>query len=667
MLKNIINNEKFVVIHSSLKKFNDTKLFINEFIDEIKIYPHITFLFPCFNYDFLKTQKYNFETSKSQVGQFCDIIKNNFDYVKSNSPVFSFIIIGPNKNIFLNCNDSNSFGSNSLFDLLVQKKEQVVYVHLNCLSFTQIHYWEQLYKVPYRYQKKFTGKYIKNNCITDYTLDYYVRDINLDPESIGENPNEILFNMTNYKTFDYMGGKIYFNNLGEINKNIINALNNDIYSLVFNKNEIITKINSEGYLIYKNIEKLYPMCRSITGNDINDTLKFIQKNIPINIHKVKSGTNVFDWTVPQEWNIKEAYIKNSKGEIIIDIKNHFLHLMSYSRPVNDFFTLDKLKEHIYTLPEQPDLIPYLTTYYKEHWGFCMTHNDFLNLKEDIYQVVINTTLEDGYLTYGDLIIKGKTDKEILISSYCCHPQQCNDSLSGTVLSMHLAMELLKKENYYTYRFVFIPETIGAITYLHYNLEILKKNVIGGYTITCVGDEGDFTYLQTRKTNQLVDKITKFVLESSNINYKLRDFITCGSDERQYNYPGIDLNIGSLMKTKYGEFKEYHTSGDNLFFITAKSLDNCFDMYLKCIYTFENNKIYKNKFLCEPKLGKYGLYNLIGGVKMSNNLIDKIRIIGYYLDGNNDIIDICNICQISFNDCVFLIGLLLQNNLIYSIE
>jgi len=667
MLKSILSNEKFVVIHSSLKKFNNTKMFINEFINDIKNYPNTTFLFPHFNYDFLKTGVYEFETSESQVGQLCNIVKNNFEYIKSNSPVFSFIIIGPNKELFLNCDDSNCFGHNSLFDLLIQNKKNVLYIHLNCLSFTQIHYWEQLFSVPYRYNKEFIGKYIKNNIISQYILNYNVRDLNLNPESIGQTVNEQFFKLTNYKIVKYMDGEIYFNNLDEIDNHIINLLQNDLYALILNKDDVINKINSEGYSIYKNIEKLYPMCRSITGKDILKTLKFIQTNIPINIHKIKSGTNVFDWTVPQEWNVNEAYIKNSNGDIIVDIKNHYLHLMSYSRPVNDFFTLEELKKHIYTLPEYPNWIPYLTTYYKDHWGFCMCHNDFIKLKEGKYHVVINTTLEDGILPYGELIIKGKSNKEILISSYCCHPQQCNDSLSGTILAMHLAMNLLKKNNYYTYRFVFIPETIGSITYLNYNLDTLKNNVIGGYTITCVGDEGDFTYLETRKTNQLVDKITKFVLESSNIKYKIRHFITCGSDERQYNYPGIDLNIGSLMKTKYEEFSEYHTSADNLSFITLKGLDDSFNMYLKCFEIFENNKIYKNKILCEPKLGKYGLYNLVGGVTIFNNLIDKIRLVLYYLDGNNDIIDICNILNISFNDCIYLIYLLINNNLIYSIE
>jgi aminoglycoside 3-N-acetyltransferase len=271
MLKSIISNEKFVVIHSSLKKFNNSKEFVNTFLNEINNYSNITFLFPCFNYDFLKTGVYEFETSESQVGQLCNIIKDKYEYIKSNSPVFPFIIIGPNKQIFLNCDDSNSFGSNSLFDLLIQNKKEVLYIHLNCLSFTHIHYWEQNYKVPYRYNKQFSGKYIKNNKSSNYILNYNVRNLNLNPESIGEMPNEQFLNITKYNYIDYMGGKIYYNNLYEIDKNITNTLAKDIYSLILNKEDIINKINLEGYAIYKNIEKLYPMCRSITGEDILKT------------------------------------------------------------------------------------------------------------------------------------------------------------------------------------------------------------------------------------------------------------------------------------------------------------------------------------------------------------------------------------------------------------
>ena len=269
--------------------------------------------------------------------------------------------------------------------------------------------------------------------------------------------------------------------------------------------------------LYNDIINLYLMCRSITGKGIEDTLKYIQKRIPIKITYTPTGTEAFDWKVPKEWNIKDAWIKNSNGEKIVDLQDHYLHVLNYSIPIHKKVSLNELKEHLYTLEKFPDWIPYRTSYYQENWGFCMKHNDFINLEEGEYEVYIDSTLKDGNLCYGDLLIKGETEKEILISSYCCHPQQCNDSLSGTVVALHLAEYLLKQNNYYSYRFVFIPETIGAIVYISKNLDIMK-NIIGGYTLTCLGDKGDFTYLKTRKENQMIDKVTLYLLKESGLNF-----------------------------------------------------------------------------------------------------------------------------------------------------
>tara|TARA_B110000908_G_scaffold151462_1_gene186202 strand:- start:1476 stop:2753 length:1278 start_codon:yes stop_codon:yes gene_type:complete len=420
--------------------------------------------------------------------------------------------------------------------------------------------------------------------------------------------------------------------------------------------------------LYSDITNLYPMCRSITGKGIENTLKYIKERIPIKITYVPSGTEAFDWKVPKEWNIKNAWIKNSKGEKIVDLKNHYLHVLNYSTPIHKKISLKELKKHLYTIKELPNIIPYRTSYYKENWGFCMRYNNFLKLEEDEYEVFIESTLENGNLCYGDMIIKGESEKEILISSYCCHPQQCNDSLSGTVLALHLAEYLLKQKNYYSYRFIFIPETIGSIVYISKNLNSMKKNVIGGYTLTCVGDEGEFTYLKTRKENQMIDNVTLHLLEESGLKYKIRQFLTCGSDERQYNYPGIDLNIGSLMKSKYGEFNEYHTSADNLDFVSQKGLEDSYNFYLKCIELIENNHYYVNTKLCEPQLGKHGLYNMTGGRTKFNSVDEKIdpqhfRKILYYFDGNNDLIDISKILKMKLSLINKIVNILLKKNLI----
>ena len=420
--------------------------------------------------------------------------------------------------------------------------------------------------------------------------------------------------------------------------------------------------------MYTLLKKLYPICRSITGKGVRETLRVIKDTIPINIKEIETGTEVFNWNIPFEWNINNAYVKNSKNEKIINFLKHNLHIVSYSEPINKNVTYNELKKHIHTLKEYPAWIPYRTSYYKKNWGFCMKHKNFLKLdKNDTYKVYIDSTLKNGNLTYADLIIPGKNKKEILISCYICHPSMCNDSISGVVVTTYLAKYLLNKNNYYTYRFVFIPETIGSIAYLSIHLKELKENIIGGYVITCVGDEGDFTYLKTRKDNQLVDKITLYTLENNSENFKIRDFLTCGSDERQYNYPGVDLNIGSLMKSKYHDYPEYHTSADNLDFVSEKGLNESLNMYIKCIELFEINHYYKTNTLCEPQLGKYGLYNNIGGEcdKYNKDKIDGYLISKFlkYCDTEHDLIDISTKLNITINISKLIIEKLIKYKLI----
>jgi len=419
--------------------------------------------------------------------------------------------------------------------------------------------------------------------------------------------------------------------------------------------------------MYSLAQKLYPLHRSITGYNNRKTLQEIKNIIPINIKEVSTGKKVFDWVVPKEWKVKEAYIKNSSGEKIIDIKNHNLHLLSYSVNFKGKLSFKELNKHLYYLKEFPDWIPYRTCYYGNNWGFCLTYNQYkqLNTNED-YEVYIDSEHYDGSLTYGELIIPGKCEKEILLSTYICHPSMCNDNLSGTVLLTYLAKYLLECNNNYTYRIIFVPETIGAITYLSVNdLDILKKNIIGGYVITCVGDNGKFTYLQTRQENQLTDKVTIFTLNEMCVDWNLRSYIDCGSDERQYNYPGVDLHIGSLMKTKYLEFDEYHTSGDNLNYIKEHALNDSLNMYIKCLNIFENNFKYISNSICEPRLCVHGLWDNIGGTK---NIKDKslyIKIL-YYCDGKHDIIDICNKLNKTFDVLLNYILILYKKKLIKKI-
>jgi aminopeptidase-like protein len=421
--------------------------------------------------------------------------------------------------------------------------------------------------------------------------------------------------------------------------------------------------------IDKLLNQIFPIYRSFTGDGVRRTLKIIKEQIPLNIQDVASGDKIYDWTIPDEWRVKNAFVKNEKGEMIVDFNKNKLHLMVYSIPIEGWFTFDELKENIFTLPEQPDLIPYKTSYFGRRYGFCLTHNDFMKMDPtQKYFVKIDTEFIKGSLTYADLLIKGKTNKELLISTYICHPSLGNDNTSGIVLTTFLAKFLLKKENYYSYRFVFAPETLGSIVYINKNYATLKKNVIGGYIVTCVGDKGDFTYLQTRNGDSLVDRTTKSVLnELYKTNHKVVGYKNCWSDERQYNFPGMGLNVGSLMRTKYGSYPEYHTSADDLNLISSVNIQESLDAYIKCLDLFEKNRIYKSDTVCEPYLTKYNMYPTtascgINASKEKRNFRNTLEIL-HYCDGGKDLIEISEILDIDISTVISCIEALLENKLI----
>ena len=417
--------------------------------------------------------------------------------------------------------------------------------------------------------------------------------------------------------------------------------------------------------MYNLCVELFPICRSITGNGVRETLSILNSVIggEMVVREVPSGTQVFDWSVPKEWNIRDAWIKDSKGNKILDFKDNNLHVVGYSLPVNKKVNLEELKTIIYTQPEQPDAIPYVTSYYKERYGFCMTQNQKNNLKEDNYHIFIDSELKDGSLTYGEIIIPGDSNKEVFLSTYVCHPSMANNELSGPAVAIYLAKWLKSLPiRRYTYRIIFIPETIGSITYLSQNLEHLKKRVIAGFNISCVGDNRTFSYVASRYGNTLADKVAKNVLRFYYPEYKEYSFLKRGSDERQYNAPGVDLPVCAICRSKYGEYPEYHTSKDNLDFISPEGLAGSFDVYKQCIIALENNYKYKVKVLCEPQLGKRGLYPTIsqkGSSKVVKTMTDFIA----YADGNNDLIDIGNIIGVPVEELVPIIKNLIDNDLI----
>lgn len=415
-------------------------------------------------------------------------------------------------------------------------------------------------------------------------------------------------------------------------------------TLTFSEDDLL---NAKGEEIYEFMKRLYPICRSITGNGVRETLEIISEHIPVGITEVPSGTKVFDWTIPREWNIKDAYVKNSLGERIIDFKKSNLHVLNYSIPIDKKLSLGELKKHLFTLPEYPESIPYLTSYYKENWGFCITQNQLDNLSEDLYEVKIDSTLENGYLTFGELYLKGQVEEEVLFSTYLCHPSLCNDNLSGVVLLTFLAKYLMSMKHKYSYRFLFIPETIGSITWLSMNEDKIK-NVKYGLVATCLGDKGDSTYKKSRMGNMEIDKIVEKVLIDSGKPFKIIDFFPLGSDERQFSSPGFNMPMGSLMRTPYTEYPEYHTSADNLDIIKPEYLADTYSKYLRIVYILENNGTYLNlNPKCEPQLGKRGLYNMVGSQKKTDNFINAILWILNFSDGTNSLLDISIKAKIDF--------------------
>jgi len=416
---------------------------------------------------------------------------------------------------------------------------------------------------------------------------------------------------------------------------------------------------------------LFPICRSLTGNGVRKTLKIIKREFPkLKICKIRSGTKVFDWNVPPEWNVKAAYILDKNNKKIVDFKNNNLHLVGYSTPINKFFSKKKLFNHIHSLPKQPKAIPYITSYYKKYWGFCVSHNKKLKFyknykNSDKFKVVIKSNLNSkGHLNYGELILNGKSKQEILISTYICHPSMANNELSGPIVSMSLINHFDKIKNLEkTIRFIFIPETIGSITYLNKNLAYLKANVIGGFNLSCIGDERQHSCMFSKYQNSPSDKAIVEAYKELKLKYKVYSFLERGSDERQYNSPGIDLPISSIFRTKYGKYPEYHTSLDNFNLVTLKGITGGFKVAKTAIKILLKKIVPKNKILCEPQMGKRGLYPTLY-TKKEKNITRNYMSFLQYSDGKNSLDEISKILNINDKLTKKIYFKLKNNNLIY---
>ena len=416
--------------------------------------------------------------------------------------------------------------------------------------------------------------------------------------------------------------------------------------------------------IYNLCERLWPITRSITGNGVRETLAIIQKEVPdLTIHEVPTGTRCFDWEIPREWNIKDAYIVDPNGKKIVDFQDSNLHVVSYSTPVNLTISLSELQQHLYSIPEQPNAIPYVTSYYQERWGFCLTENQRKTLKEGDYQVYIDSELSDGSLTYGELIIPGKSEKEVFLSTYVCHPSMANNELSGPTVTTYLAKWIQCEPREYSYRIVFIPETIGSICYLSKNLDVMKKNIIAGYNISCVGDDNAYSYLPSRDGKTIADEVALYVLNQVHPDFVQYSYLDRGSDERQYCSPGIDLPIASVMRTKYGAYKEYHTSLDDLDYVSAEGLFGAYDIFSRCIEHIEDNRIYKTTTLCEPQMSRRNLRSTLGAqtaLPANTMLMSHILV---YADGKCNVLSMANKFGVSLANLLEIVDILVKEGLL----
>lgn len=395
------------------------------------------------------------------------------------------------------------------------------------------------------------------------------------------------------------------------------------------------------------MHRLYPICRSITGDGLRQSLQILQDLVPLTLHEVPTGTQVFDWTVPKEWNVRDAYVKNARGEKVIDFQQHNLHLVNYSVPIQQKMPLAELKKHLHSLPEYPEWIPYRTSYYSETWGFCLSHNALEALEEGEYEVCVDSTLADGHLTYGELVLPGELEEEVLISTHCCHPSLCNDNLAGMALATFLARHLAEQPQRYTYRFLFLPGTIGAITWLAQH-EAQAKRIQHGLVVACIGDPGQMTYKRSRQGSAVIDRAVAHVLAHKGQPHAIIDFSPYGYDERQYCSPGFNLAVGSLTRTPYGRFPEYHTSADNFDLVKAEYLADSLATYLAVINVLEHNRIVINqKPKCEPQLGKRGLYGSLGGGKSTHDSVMAMLWVLNLADGHHTLLDMAERANIEF--------------------
>lgn len=422
-------------------------------------------------------------------------------------------------------------------------------------------------------------------------------------------------------------------------------------------------IDEVGEDIFRLAKTIFPFCRSITGDGVRRTLREIAAHIDLVIHEIPTGTPVLDWVIPREWNIRAAHIKNERGETVVDFDRSNLHVMSYSVPVRRRMSLEELKRHIYTLPDQPDLIPYRTSYYSENWAFCLSHRQFETLRDESYEVLIDSTLTDGHLTYGEFLHRGETDDEFILSAHVCHPSLADDNCSGIALLTVLAKQIARTRTRYSYRFIFAPGTIGAIAWLARNEDHLHR-IKHGLVVSMVGDAGGPTYKKSRRGNADIDRAMIHVLRHSGLSPAILDFFPYGYDERQYCSPGFNLPVGLFQRSRFGAIPQYHTSADDLDFIRPEHLGASFRLIAEAADLIDANRTYINTVSKgEPQLGRRGLYGAIGGDKDAAQANNAMLWILNLSDGRYSLLDIAERAELPFGVVRKTADLLRQHGLL----
>ena len=604
-----------------------------------------TLVFPTFNWSFCGGTPFDYYKTPAKTGSLCKIAMARSDFRRTKHPIYSFTAWGKDTDDLCALTNKSSFGADSPFAYMVEQGYRNLFIDKELEhSYVFVHYAEQSVgnlHDDYRYLKDFTGEYTDENGVTTTrTYDMNVRALDKDVTNVIYAFEDEFIEKGIMKRFYVNDLEYKIIELAKahpiLQEDVRHNRSRRICSYIGQDNPRL----DDGKEMFARAKDLFPICRSIMGDGVRQTFEILKKYMPdMKLYEVPTGTKVFDWTIPNEWTIRDAYIENKERERIVDMKVNNLHVMGYSTPVDEWMDLSELKEHIYTLSDQPDLIPYCTSYYKERWGFCMSENHLQSLPDGKYHAYIDSELKEGSLTYGEVIIPGESSSEIFFSSYICHPSMANNECSGPVVMTKLYEYIMNMPHRrYTYRLVLLPETIGAITYISRNLDVMKKNIIAGFNVTCVGDDRAYSIVHSRYANTLADRVLMNVLKGHDPKFHEYSYLERGSDERQYQAPGVDIPLVCFCRSKYHVFPEYHTSGDNLDIISPDGLGGSLDVLVKCIEALENNRNYKIKCLCEPQLGRRGLMPTTSNKESYRDTL-ILKDISAYADGTNDIFEL----------------------------